>query len=148
MPAIAAVVTTVLMMAAFAGFPPGPVQFALIVAGALVMAASVGPTDAVVIDVIHPALRATGASILSLMRNLFGLAGGPLLTGALSDAYGLQFAMSVVPLFGLLAAAMYMVAARTYVADLKRLERIEPALETRIEAAGGLTHGPTTTTSR
>ena len=69
------------------------------------MAASVGPTDAVVIDVIHPALRATGASILSLMRNLFGLAGGPLLTGALSDAYGLQFAMTVIPLFGLLAAA-------------------------------------------
>ena len=98
------------------------------------MAASVGPTDAVVIDVIHPALRATGASILSLMRNLFGLAGGPLLTGALSDAYGLQFAMAVVPLFGLLAAAMYMVAARTYVADLKRLERIEPALETELKA--------------
>jgi MFS family permease len=133
-PAIAAVATTALMIAAFAGLPPGPVQFALIVAGALVMAASVGPTDAVVIDVIHPALRATGASILSLMRNLFGLAGGPLLTGALSDAYGLQFAMAVVPLFGLLAAAMYMVAARTYVADLKRLERIEPALETELKA--------------
>jgi len=132
-PAIAAVATTALMMAAFAGLPPGPVQFALIVAGALVMAASVGPTDAVVIDVIHPALRATGASILSLMRNLFGLAGGPLLTGALSDAYGLQFAMSVVPLFGLLAAALYMVAARTYVADLKRLERIEPAVETELK---------------
>jgi MFS family permease len=133
-PAIAAVATTALMMAAFAGLEPGPVQFALIVAGALVMAASVGPTDAVVIDVIHPALRATGASILSLMRNLFGLAGGPLLTGALSDAYGLQFAMTVIPLFGLLAAAMYMVAARTYVADLKRLERIEPALEPEMKA--------------
>ena len=133
-PAIAAVATTALMIAAFAGLPPGPVQFALIVAGALVMAASVGPTDAVVIDVIHPALRATGASILSLMRNLFGLAGGPLLTGALSDAYGLQFAMAVVPLFGLLAAAMYVVAARTYLADLKRLERVEPALETELKA--------------
>jgi len=133
-PAVAAVATTALMMAAFAGLPPGPVQFALIVAGALVMAASVGPTDAVVIDVIHPALRATGASILSLMRNLFGLAGGPLLTGALSDAYGLQFAMAVVPLFGLLAAAMYVVAARTYLADLKRLERVEPALETELKA--------------
>jgi len=132
-PAVAAVATTALMMAAFAGVSPGPVQFALIVAGALVMAASVGPTDAVVIDVIHPALRATGASILSLLRNLFGLAGGPLLTGVLSDAYGLQFAMAVVPLFGLLAAALYMVAARTYVADLKRLEQIEPAVETELK---------------
>jgi len=128
-PAIAAVLTTVLMVAAFAGFPSGPVQFALIVAGGLVMAGSVGPTDAVVIDVIHPALRATGASVLSLMRNLFGLAGGPLLAGALSDAYGLQFAMSVVPLFGLLAAGFYLVAARTYLADLKSVEHLAPALQ-------------------
>jgi hypothetical protein len=38
--------------------------------------------------------------------------------------------MTVIPLFGLLAAAMYMVAARTYLADLKKLESVEPALET------------------
>src|SRR6185295_9336825 len=128
-PAVTAVLTTVFMCAAFIGFPPGNAQYALIVLGGLMMAGSVGPTDAVVIDVIHPGLRATGASILSLTRNLFGLAGGPLLAGALSDAYGLQFAMTVVPLFGLLAAAMYVVAARTYTADLKRLEHVEPALE-------------------
>jgi MFS transporter, Spinster family, sphingosine-1-phosphate transporter len=127
-PAIAAVLTTVFMLAAFAGFPPGPVQFGLIIAGGLLMAGSIGPTDAVVIDVIHPALRATGASVLSLTRNLFGLAGGPLLTGALSDAYGLQFAMTVVPLFGLVAAAMYLFAARTYLGDLKSVERVEPVL--------------------
>ena len=41
--------------------------------------------------------------------------------------------MAVVPLFCLLAAAMYVVAARTYVADLKRLERLEPALETELK---------------
>ena len=133
MPAIAAVVTTAFMLIAFAGFPPGPAQFALIIAGGVVMAGSIGPTDAVVIDVIHPALRATGASVLSLTRNLFGLAGGPLLAGALSDAYGLQFAMSVVPLFGLLAAAMYVIASRTYVADLKSVERVVPALEIELK---------------
>jgi MFS transporter, Spinster family, sphingosine-1-phosphate transporter len=83
----------------------------------------------VVIDVIHPSLRATGASVLSLMRNLFGLAGGPLLTGVLSDTYGLQFAMSVVPLFGLAAAVLYVVAARTYPADLKHIERAVPAVD-------------------
>jgi predicted MFS family arabinose efflux permease len=132
-PTIAAVVTTVFMLIAFAGFPPGPAQFALIIAGSIVMAGSLGTTDAVVIDVIHPALRATGASVLSVTRNLFGLAGGPLLTGALSDAYGLQFAMSVVPLFGLLAAAMYMLAARTYLDDLKYVERAAPAVEIELK---------------
>jgi len=131
-PAVAAVLTTVFMCAALAGVAPGPVQFALILIGGLVMAGSVGPTDAVVIDVIHPGLRATAASVLSLMRNLFGLAGGPLLTGALSDAYGLQFAMAVVPLFGLAAAALYLVAARTYVSDLKNVEATEPAVGTEL----------------
>ena len=128
-PAAAAVLTTVFMCVAFAGLPPGNAQFLLIVAGGFVMAGSIGPTDAVVIDVIHPALRATAASVLSLTRNLFGLAGGPLLTGALSDAYGLQFAMSVVPVICLVAAGVFMLAARTYDADRKSVGGVEPALD-------------------
>ena len=60
-PAVAAVLTTVFMCAAFAGVAAGQrCSSLLIVAGGFVMAGSVGPTDAVVIDVIHPALRATG----------------------------------------------------------------------------------------
>jgi len=126
-PAAAAVLTTLFMCTAFGVLPPGPAQFALIAAGGLVMAGSVGPTDAVVIDVIHPGLRATAVSILSLARNLFGLAGGPLLAGALSDRYGLDFAMAVIPLMGVAAAALYLVAARTYESDLKNVARAEPA---------------------
>ncbi len=126
-PAVAAVLTTVTMVTAFAGLKPGPLQFAVLAVGGLLMAGSIGPTDAVVIDVIHPGLRATGGSILSLTRNLFGLAGGPLLTGALSDAYGLQFAMAVVPLFGLAAAAALALAARTYEKDHNAIAEVDPA---------------------
>ena len=128
-PATAAVLTTVFMCIAFSSVPPGIVQFVLIALGGLFMAGSVGPTDAVIIDVIHPGLRATGVSVLSLTRNLFGLAGGPLLTGALSDAYGLQFAMTVVPVIGLAAAVLYVVAARTYVADLKSVSAFTPTVD-------------------
>jgi predicted MFS family arabinose efflux permease len=117
-PAAAAVLTTLLMCFAFAVLTPGPAQFAVILMGGFVMAGSVGPTDAVVIDVVHPRLRATGASILSLARNLFGLAGGPLLAGLLSDKYGLAFAMAVVPLFCLVSAAFFMRATRTYARDV------------------------------
>jgi MFS transporter, Spinster family, sphingosine-1-phosphate transporter len=123
-PAIAAFATTVFMCAAFFGFAPGQAQFVLILAGALVMAGSVGPTDAVVIDVTHPGLRATAVSVLSLTRNLFGLAGGPLLAGMLSDRYGLPVAMAVIPLFGLAAVVLFIVAARTYQRDVWH-----PALE-------------------
>jgi MFS transporter, Spinster family, sphingosine-1-phosphate transporter len=127
-PAAAAVLTTVFMCVAFGACAPGPAQFALIVVGGLFMAGSVGPTDAVVIDVVHPGLRATAASFLSLARNLFGLAGGPLLAGALSDTYGLQFALAVIPAIGLAAAALYLVAARTYLGDLASAANAEPAL--------------------
>ena len=119
-PAFAALLTTAFMCVGFGVLSPGPAQFALIMLGAVVMAGSVGPTDAVVIDVSHPSLRATAVSVLSLTRNLFGLAGGPLLAGALSDRFGLQFAMAVVPVFGLIAAALFIRAARTYPADLAR----------------------------
>jgi predicted MFS family arabinose efflux permease len=121
-PAVAAAMTALLMCSAFVALPPGNAQFACIVAGAAMMTGSIGPVCAVVVDVVHPALRATAAAVLSLMQNLFGLAAGPLLTGFLSDAYGLPFALSVVPLFCLLAAGGFLLAARTYVGDLANAE--------------------------
>ena len=128
-PAMAGLATAVLMFVAFATLPPGGAQFALIAAGALTMTGSIGPVCAVVVDVMHPALRATAASVLSLTQNLFGLAAGPLLTGFLSDAYGLSFALSVIPAFCLFAAIVFMVAARTYEFDLKHAEAAEPAFD-------------------
>jgi predicted MFS family arabinose efflux permease len=125
-PAAAGLLTATFMCIAFAALPPGGAQFALIVAGAAMMTGSIGPVCAVVVDVVHPALRSTAASILSLTQNLFGLAAGPLLTGWLSDRYGLPFAMSVVPLFCVLAAAVFVIAARTYEADLRNAEGHEP----------------------
>ena len=122
------------MCSAFVLFEPGVTQFTLIVIGGLFMAGSVGPTDAVVIDVIHPGLRATGVSVLSLARNLFGLAGGPLLAGALSDAYGLHFAMTVVPVLGLGAAVLYLFAARTYEADRRNVTAAEPVVADGLKA--------------
>jgi MFS family permease len=75
---------------------------------------------AALIEVIHPGIRATGASVLSLFQNLFGLAVGPLIAGFLSDALSLQTALMIVPLFSLVAAAFLLIAARTFEADLQR----------------------------
>ena len=112
-----------------------PTQFALIAFGGFLMTCTVGPVSAVVIDVVHPGVRATGASVLALFQNLFGLAAGPFLTGVLSDSLGLESALTIVPAFGLLAAAFFMLAARSYEPDMQRVQSVA------IEVEGTAAHG-------
>jgi MFS transporter, Spinster family, sphingosine-1-phosphate transporter len=95
-------------------------QFGLIAAGGFVMTCTVGPVAAVVIDVIHPGVRATGSAVLALFQNLFGLAAGPFIAGLLSDAFSLPVALAVMPLFAILASATSLHAARTCEADTAR----------------------------
>ncbi|WP_330901849.1 MFS transporter [Ramlibacter monticola] len=98
----------------------GSTQFLIIAAGSFIMTCTVGPVSAIVIDVVHPAVRATGAAVLALFQNLFGLALGPVLAGALSDTFGLQAALTWTPAFALVAAGAFVLAARTYAADMGR----------------------------
>jgi MFS family permease len=94
-------------------------QFALIAAGGFLMTCTAGPAAAIVIDVTHPSVRSTGASVLSLFQNLFGLALGPVLTGMLSDRVGLATALSIMPAFSLVAMAAMLMASRTYASDIE-----------------------------
>jgi MFS transporter, Spinster family, sphingosine-1-phosphate transporter len=96
------------------------VRFALIAFGGFLMTCTVGPAPAIVMDVIHPGIRATGASVLALFSNLFGLAVGPFIAGVVSDAWGLTAALTAVPAFGLLAALAFGLAGRTYAAEMQR----------------------------
>lgn len=95
-------------------------QFVLIALGSFLMTCTVGPVAAVVIDVVHPGVRATGASVLALCQNLFGLAAGPFITGVLSDRWGLETALTAMPVFAVIAAVAFMAASRSYEADAKR----------------------------
>ena len=100
---------------------PGGAQFALISLGGFLMTCTVGPVSAIVIDLTHPGLRATGAAVLSLFQNLLGLAAGPAIAGALSDEFGLDNALTLMPAFGALAALLFIVASRSYEADFQRV---------------------------
>ena len=48
------------------------------------------------------------------------MAMGPLIGGVLSDAFGLQTALAVSPLFGIAAAWLLVVGSRTYERDTER----------------------------
>jgi MFS family permease len=101
-----------------------PSQFALIALGGFLMTCTVGPVSAIVIDVVHPGVRATGCSVLSLFQNLLGLALGPFVAGTLSDAWGLETALTAIPGFSALAAIAFIVAARSYETDKQRANDI------------------------
>lgn len=119
-PAACAVVTLALLAAAFGIVPVGTVQFLLIIAGGFMMTATTGAIPAVALDVVHPGLRASAGSMVAVVQNLGGLGVGPLIAGALSDAYGLRTALAVIPLSCLLCAMVLLLGARSYERDLER----------------------------
>ena len=122
--AVLAVVTLLVFMAAFGMSMPANQQFLMIAFGGFLMTCTVAPASSVVFDVVHPGVRSTGAAVLSLFQNLFGLAIGPFVGGAMSDAWGLQTALAVMPIFGVVAAGCFLLAARSYEAELKRVANV------------------------
>lgn len=119
------VATSVAFMLAFGGMYTGDAQFTLIVLGGFFMNSTIGVITGTVMDVTHPSMRATGAALLAVVLNLFGLAVGPFLTGILSDLWGLQHALGIVPLFSLLAAAVFLIAMRNYDLDVAKVSDVK-----------------------
>jgi predicted MFS family arabinose efflux permease len=125
--ALLCVASMVVLVSAF-GLPlAAPAQFALIALGGFMATCTVGPVTAIVIDVVHPGVRATGSSVLALFQNLFGLAAGPFVAGVLSDAWGLTPALTATPLCALVAAGAFWMAAGSYESDKARAaEPVDP----------------------
>lgn len=118
-PIAGSLLTFALLTPAFAWVAPGTAQLALLAASTLPLMSSVGPVSAVVLDVAPAQARASAAAVLALVQNLFGLAGGPLIAGLLSDRVGLQAALACVPVVSLAAALCFLVAHSTYVAEAR-----------------------------
>ena len=127
------IATLVILMLAFGtgllglSLSPG-LQFALIGLGGFIMTCTVGPTAAIVIDVVHPGVRATGCSVLALFQNLFGLALGPFIAGLFSDVWGLELALAIMPLFSAIAAASFVIAADSYESEKQRANELSPPI--------------------
>jgi len=122
--AVLCVATLIVFLVAFSPSQTGLGQIQLILLGGFFMTCTVGVVSGIVIDVIHPGVRSTGSAVLSLFQNLFGLAIGPFLVGFLSDIWDLHQAMSVIPVFSVLAAIAFIVASRSYDSDVSRIASI------------------------
>ena len=119
-PTVGAGATTVLLGSAFVATPPGGTQLVLVLLGGAMATTAIGPTAAVVLDVVSVGVRATAVSLFAVVQNLMGLAVGPVLTGALADRWGLTTALAVVAGLGVAAAIAFWWGSRSYAGDRAR----------------------------
>jgi sugar phosphate permease len=80
-------------------------------------------------DVVHAGLRATSVALAVIVQHLLGSSLGPIVTGAFSDAYGIKTAMTFLPIYLVVAAALFFAGSFFYKKDYARVEKIELQME-------------------
>ena len=81
-------------------------------------------TSAVTQDVVHPGLRATSFSMCVITQHIFGSMLGPVVVGMISDVYGIEKALLVLPLSQIIASVVFLLGAPYYTRDLARAPNI------------------------
>jgi MFS family permease len=127
-PALSSLATGGLFLLAFYSLH-GSFQYALILLGGAAASAFSPAAIAVTQDVVHPGLRATSYSFCVIFQNLLGSSLGPLFVGAVSDQYGIHYALTLVPLLSFLAAGFFFAASFFYETDLARVEKVQLSAE-------------------
>ncbi len=105
--------------------PPGPLQYGLLLIGALGLVGTQGPMCSVIASLVHPGLRSTGLATLAVVQNVIGLSSGGLLTGMLSDKLGIGGALALAPLAALGAAVFFVAGSRSYEGELLAAQSAE-----------------------
>ncbi len=87
-----------------------------------------GPTTltclTVIADLSLPHHRASAASIMIVVQNIFGMAVGPTLMGFLSDRFDIVTAISLMAVCSLISGVLFLCASFTYKRDLARMEKV------------------------
>jgi len=117
LPAISSVLTGILLFVAFA-FLQGKIQYLVMILVGISAVAFVPAGVAVTQDVVHPGLRAVSLSLNIIIQHLLGSSLAPIVIGKLSDIYGLDKALTILPVFGLAAGILLFIGAFYYQKDL------------------------------
>ncbi|MBN1662355.1 MAG: MFS transporter [Deltaproteobacteria bacterium] len=75
-------------------------------------------------EAIHPGLRAISYSLCVVVQNLLGASMAPIVIGKLSDLYGIQEAMSILPVFLVASSLVFLAGSFFYEKDLSKVEKI------------------------
>ena len=121
-PAVSSILTGVLLFFAFA-FARGTLQYGLLMLVGITAVAFVPSCVAVTQDVVHPGLRAVSLSLNIIIQHLLGSSLAPVVIGKLSDAQGLDKALTILPVFALLSGALLFMGSFFYNKDLYAANR-------------------------
>ncbi len=127
--AISALLTAALYFCAMHLFSGGAFQYAILILGGIASMAFASSAIAVTQDVVHPGLRAISYALCVISQNLLGSSLGPIVTGALSDAYGITTALKVASFAALISCVLFYLGSRFYKGDLDKVEKVALSAE-------------------
>jgi MFS family permease len=128
-PAVTSAASAVLL---FVGFLfPGEkfVQLPLLAGFGILVTCFIAPAAAVTQDVVAPGLRAFSYAMCVIVQHVAGDIWSPGIVGWASDRVGLANAVRFLPLWGLAACGFFLLAARSYKADLAQVEKVDLVAE-------------------
>jgi MFS transporter, Spinster family, sphingosine-1-phosphate transporter len=100
-----------------------PLFVSVFIIAAISLSFCTGPLNAVIQDVIAPALRATAIGLSLLLAHLLGDAAAPFVIGAIANNSSLGFALTATaPTFLFLAGLACLVGLRTVARDMHRMQ--------------------------
>ncbi len=119
LPAIFSLISALLLMAALLVSNVQITLFLILIFG-LSTAVFLAPATAAIQDVVKPGVRALSIGFNVVIMNIGGSFWAPVFVGSLSDQIGLDKALLVLPLMGVLAAVLFYLGARHYAKDIAR----------------------------
>ncbi|MEA3470716.1 MAG: MFS transporter [Thermodesulfobacteriota bacterium] len=125
---LSSTLTALIFFIAFAFFS-GKLQYVLFLCGGISAVAFVPAAAAVTQDVVHPGLRAISYSLCVIVQHILGSSIGPVFVGAVSDRYDIGYALTIVPLFSLIAGLFFFAGSFYYKRDLDKVEKVAITIE-------------------
>ncbi|MFO8058205.1 MAG: MFS transporter [bacterium] len=122
-PALTSFAAASILVIAFS-LPGEFVQLPLLTVYGILVTCFIAPALAITQDVVHPGMRGLSMGMCVLLQHVLGDIWSPPLIGALSDILNLQMAVMFIPLYGLVAAALFYAGAKFYVRDFSHVERV------------------------
>ncbi|PKN34031.1 MAG: hypothetical protein CVU61_10600 [Deltaproteobacteria bacterium HGW-Deltaproteobacteria-19] len=127
-PAISTILTAITLFIAIT-FLEGRAQYAAMLLMGVFIVAFAPAAITVTQEVIHPGLRAISYAVCVIFQNALGAFTAPMVLGAISDAYGIKAAISVLPAFLVFSAVLFYLGSFFYEKDLAKVEKVELEME-------------------